>query len=495
MERVSRYQPMLVTLHWLLALLIITALAAGALVLAKIPNADPMKPEALREHMGGGALLVVLMLVRLVVRTRTAHPAPAATGSFALDRAAWLSHRVFYVLLFGQAGSGLYMALQAGLPDVLFGGHGALPADFWAFPVRSVHYAISRLLMALIALHVMGALYHTFVLRDGLLRRMWFGKRIVAPSNPLSPAHLQAQGKIVVITGANSGIGFATALGLARQGAEIVMVCRNADRGNAAMRIVARVASMPPLLFVADLSSLDSVRQLSTTLHERISRIDVLINNAGAAFAKREFTVDGIEKTLATNHLGPFLLTNLVLDLIRRSSAGRIVNLTAGIPVSRSSFLENLQGEKHYGQFSAYRSSKVGNILFTYELARRLEGTGITVNCVHPGPVRTEFARNAGGTLLFLSKMLRPIMRSPEAGASGPIYLAIDPEVAGTTGAYFVNCKQRKSAGITYDREIAAKHWRISEELTQLNAGPEVREVCPDGRALSSTKERASHDE
>jgi len=190
------------------------------------------------------------------------------------------------------------------------------------------------------------------------------------------------------------------------------------------------------------------------------------MNNAGAAFATREFTIDGIEKTFATNHLAPFLLTNSVLDLIRRSSGGRIVNLTAGIPVRRSSFLDNLQGEKHYSQFGAYRTSKVSNILFTYQLARRLQGTGITVNCAHPGPVRTEFTQKASGFLLRMSKILRPIMKTPEMGARTPIYLAIDPAVATVTGGYFVNCKQRKSAGITYDRMIAEKLWEMSERLT-----------------------------
>jgi NAD(P)-dependent dehydrogenase (short-subunit alcohol dehydrogenase family) len=258
---------------------------------------------------------------------------------------------------------------------------------------------------------------------------------------------------------------------LAKQGAQIGLVCRNAARGNAALKAVAEVATAPPLLFIADLSSQASIRKLSATLHEELSRIDVLVNNVGAAFAKRELTVDGIERTFALNHLAPFLLTNLVLDLILRSEAGRIVNLTAGIPVSRSSFLENLQGEKHYGQFSAYRSSKTGNILFTYELARRLKGTGVTANCVHPGPVRTEFTRTAGGTLGRLSKVLRLIMKSSEAGARTPIYLAIDPEAAGVTGGYFVNCKQKKSPAITYDRTIAEKHWLISEQLTSWHAG------------------------
>jgi NAD(P)-dependent dehydrogenase (short-subunit alcohol dehydrogenase family) len=288
---------------------------------------------------------------------------------------------------------------------------------------------------------------------------------------------MKAQGKVIVITGANAGIGFATATGLAKEGAQIVMVCRDAGRGRVAMEAMASVASTPPLLFIADLSSLDSVRELSAALHQQLSKIDVLINNAGAAFAKRELTVDGIEKTFATNHLGPFLLTNLILDLICKSAAGRVVNLTAGIPVSRSSFLENLQGEKHYGQFSAYRSSKVGNILFTYELARRLKGTNVTVNCVHPGPIRTDFTRKAGGTLSILSKILRPIMRTPEAGARTPIYLAIDLEVGSVTGGYFVNCKQRKSAGITYDRAIAEEHWRISEQLTSLHTSLKLQQA------------------
>jgi NAD(P)-dependent dehydrogenase (short-subunit alcohol dehydrogenase family)/cytochrome b561 len=470
--RIGRYHPLLVSLHWLLAGLLLIALAGGSQVLAKVPNTDPTKVEALRQHIVGGILLLLLMLIRLLVRSRTRQPAPVSTGNSALDRVAWLSHRLLYALVLAQAGSGLALAMQAQLPDIVFGRHGSLPADFWVFPLRPVHYAISRALVGVLALHIAGALYHTFVLRDGLLRRMWFGKRLQETSQPGPTAHSRAQGKVVVITGANAGIGFATAIGLAKQGAQIVMICRNADRGSAAMKAIAQVAHTPPLLLIGDLSSRTSVIEVSAALHDHLSRIDVLINNAGAAFAKRELTVDGIERTFATNHLGPFLLTNLLLDLIRKSPAGRIVNLTAGIPVSRSSFFENLQGEKHYGQFSAYTSSKVGNILFTYELARRLEGSGITVNCVHPGPVRTEFTRKAGGPLLFLSRALRPIMRSAEAGARGPIYLASDPEAAAVTGAYFVTCKQSKSPRMTYDRSLAARHWRISEELTLLKTRP-----------------------
>ncbi len=177
MDQVSRYHPLLVALHWVLALLIIAALALGALVMVKIPNTDPMKLEALRSHMSGGILILILMLVRLFVRTRTRHPAPATAGNPLLDRIGWASHRMFYIAVFGMAGSGLVMALQAGLFGIVFGGHGALPPDFWVFFVRTVHYAFSRLLMALIALHVAAALFHALVLRDGLLGRMFFGRR------------------------------------------------------------------------------------------------------------------------------------------------------------------------------------------------------------------------------------------------------------------------------------------------------------------------------
>ena len=179
MDQVSRYHPLLVAMHWVLALLIIAALGLGALVMAKIPNTDPLKPEALRSHMSGGVLILILMLVRLFVRTRTRHPAPATAGNPFLDRIAWASHRMFYVAVLGMAGSGLFLAVQAGLFGIVFGGHGSLPPDLWVFSIRAVHYAFSRLLMALIALHVVAALYHALVLRDGLLRRMFFGRRVL----------------------------------------------------------------------------------------------------------------------------------------------------------------------------------------------------------------------------------------------------------------------------------------------------------------------------
>jgi cytochrome b561 len=183
MAQVSRYHPLLVTLHWLLAVLIIAAMGLGALVMVKIPNSDPMKLEALRSHMIGGALILTLTLVRLFVRTRTTHPDRASAGHSLLDWLAWISHRWLYVGVLGMAGSGIVMAIQAGLPAILFGNGGALPPDFWAFPARTIHYLISRLLMGLIALHIAGALYHTLVLKDGLLKRMFLGRRVLAASH------------------------------------------------------------------------------------------------------------------------------------------------------------------------------------------------------------------------------------------------------------------------------------------------------------------------
>jgi cytochrome b561 len=176
---VSRYHPALVVLHWAMALLIIAALALGALVLVKIPNASPMKLEALRSHMFAGAAILVLMLIRLTIRARSSHPAPASAGHPLLDWLGWASHRLFYSLVVAMAGSGIVMAMQFGLFDTVLLGHGRVPADFWVLPIRGVHYALSRLLMALIALHVAAALYHAFVLRDALLGRMFFGRRMI----------------------------------------------------------------------------------------------------------------------------------------------------------------------------------------------------------------------------------------------------------------------------------------------------------------------------
>jgi cytochrome b561 len=179
MKLVSRYHPLLVLFHWVLAVLLIASLVLGALVMVKIPNSSPMKINALRNHMIGGMLILVLTFARLGLRFGTRHPAPASAGHPLLDRIAWISHRMLYGAALGMAASGLILALQSNLPWIVFGGE-TMPADFWVYSFRSVHYAFSRMLMVLIVLHIAGALYHTLVLRDGLLGRMFFGRRVVA---------------------------------------------------------------------------------------------------------------------------------------------------------------------------------------------------------------------------------------------------------------------------------------------------------------------------
>lgn len=178
MQKVSRYHPVMVALHWALAVLIVAALTLGALVMVRIPNTSPMKIEALRSHMIGGVLILLLMSLQFITRQVTALPAPAPTGNSVLDRLAWLSHRAFYVFVVAQAVTGLTMAVQAHLPQILLLGEtGQIPATFWIFPARGLHYLFSRALMALIALHLAGVGYHSFIRRDHLLRRLWFGKR------------------------------------------------------------------------------------------------------------------------------------------------------------------------------------------------------------------------------------------------------------------------------------------------------------------------------
>jgi cytochrome b561 len=187
MSQVSRYHPTLVVLHWILAFLIPAALALGTLVMAPIPNSDPMKGEALRGHMAGGILILTLMLLRLLIRFGTGHPAAASTGSPLFDKLAWVSHRLLYVAVIGMAAVGLSLAIETGILGLLIDQHPRIPADFWVYKLRTAHYLISRLLMALIALHIAGALYHTLIRRDGLLRRMWFGRRVIGGNEPAPP--------------------------------------------------------------------------------------------------------------------------------------------------------------------------------------------------------------------------------------------------------------------------------------------------------------------
>lgn len=285
------------------------------------------------------------------------------------------------------------------------------------------------------------------------------------------PQTADMRGKIVLITGANSGLGFETARQLATRGASIVMVCRDAARGLAAQKEVAGVATgVAPALLVADLSSQASISGLVLEIKRIYPRIDVLINNAGGVFATRELSVDGIEMTFATNCLAPFLLSHLLLDRLEAAHAGRIVNIASAMHKAEPGFIDDLQSQKDYGFLRAYKFSKLGVILVTYEMARRLKDTRVTVNCVEPGPTKTRFGDNMRGLpALFPALMKRlPFFRSAAHSARAIVFLASSPELAGTTGQYFVKTKPACSAPITYDRALAARHWEICEKLTGL---------------------------
>lgn len=278
------------------------------------------------------------------------------------------------------------------------------------------------------------------------------------------------QGKTVLITGANSGIGFATATALARMGARILLVCRDAGRGAGALTAVADVATeVAPKLLLADLSSLQQVRSLAADLHRQFPKIDVLINNAAGMFSERAQTVDGIERTIATNHLAPFLLTNLLIGLLKAGGGGRIINVAAESPLKTLDF-SNLQGERRYGFLDAYFRSKLATIIFSIDLARRLEGSGVTVNSMSPGPTRTRFGDNMTGLPALFPLVLKRLFPGPETGARTLVYLASSAEVEGVSGKFFLRQRARKAKPVTSDREVAARLWRISAELVGMPA-------------------------
>jgi NAD(P)-dependent dehydrogenase (short-subunit alcohol dehydrogenase family) len=275
---------------------------------------------------------------------------------------------------------------------------------------------------------------------------------------------------IAVVTGGTSGIGFVTARALAAQGARVLVVGRDAARAAAAVTDIKRAtgnAAVEPLL--ADLSGQAEVRRLAAEIQGRVPRVDVLMNNAGAFFPRRAVSVDGIEMTFALNHLSYFLLTNLLLDTLRAGASARIVN-TASVAHRRARIdFADLQAVEHrYFGWRAYAQSKLANLLFTYELARRLEGTGVTANAVHPGFVATNFGRSGGGIAALLWRALQIGAIDQERGAETLIYLASAAGVEGITGKYFVKERPVPSSAASYDRAAAQRLWLVSAQMVGL---------------------------
>jgi len=277
--------------------------------------------------------------------------------------------------------------------------------------------------------------------------------------------------KVCLITGGNSGIGKATALGLAKLNATVVIVSRDKDKGEAALiEIRAKSSNRNLDAMTADLSSQDSVRELAHDFKSRYKKLNVLINNAGIFLPRRVQTVDGLEATLATNHLGHFLLTNLLIDVLKASAPSRIINVTSSAHYGTEIDFEDLQSEKKYSGYHAYSQSKLANVLFTHQLAKQLEGTGVTANSLHPGVVRTGFGKDQRGLMSILVTVGRPFMISPEHAAKALIYLATSPDMEGVTGKFYSRGKEGRSSTQSYDEASAERLWKVSAELTKLDA-------------------------
>ena len=276
-------------------------------------------------------------------------------------------------------------------------------------------------------------------------------------------------GKICLVTGATNGIGKATAQALAQMGATVVIVGRNASKTAqlvAEIRAASGNKNVDSLL--ADLSSQQEVRRLAGEFKSKYSHLDVLLNNAGAVFMQRQLSVDGIEMTFALNHLAYFLLTNLLLDTLKASASARIINVSSNAHISGKIEFDNLQGEREYSP-RVYENSKLANILFTMELSRRLEGTGVTVNALHPGFTATGFAKNNGKIIATLVSLFAPLVaRSPAKGAETSIHLASSPSVEGIMGKYFYNSQVIPPAPQATDMVVARKLWDFSAEMVHL---------------------------
>lgn len=278
----------------------------------------------------------------------------------------------------------------------------------------------------------------------------------------------------VLITGATSGLGRATALALAASGADVLLAGRDRERGERALADAQAAGAGPgSALLLYDLSSQRQVRELAEELHARLERLDVLVNNAGVDVGRREVTGDGLELTFAVNHLAPFLLTGLAMDLLEAAGAARVITLTSGAHYQGKIDFDDLQGERRFSGQRAYNQSKLANVLFTLELARRLGGREVTVNCVDPGWVKgTNLGRTASVGLQLMALAMAPVMVTPEKGADTVVWAATAPELAGQSGQYFKKRRARDPSKRGRDPELARRLWEKSEELTDFRFDP-----------------------
>ncbi len=279
-------------------------------------------------------------------------------------------------------------------------------------------------------------------------------------------------GKSVLVTGGTGGIGKATAIGLTALGARVGITGRDRARAEAAAAGIRAAPGGPAVdAFAADMSVQAGVRRLAAQVLEAYPRLDVLVNNAGGFWAHRHVTADGLERTFALNHLAPYLLTSLLLDRLTASAPARIVTVSSGAHASGRIDFDDLQGERNYSGQRAYSQSKLANVMFTYELARRLEGTGVTATVCHPGVVRTSFgAEDQAAHMTVVIGVARLFMKTPAQGAVTPVYLASSPEVEGVTGRYYANRKPKTSSKASYDTTAAARLWQASADLAGLTA-------------------------
>jgi NAD(P)-dependent dehydrogenase (short-subunit alcohol dehydrogenase family) len=286
------------------------------------------------------------------------------------------------------------------------------------------------------------------------------------------PEEHTVQGKICLVTGATSGMGAVTALELARRGATVVVAGRSAARCRERVEAIRQATGARAEVAVADLASLSEVRALAADVAQRFPRLDVLVNNAGTYQFDRVLTADGLEKTFAVNYLSHFLLTNLLLGRLRASPAARVVNVSSSAHHGARLEWDNLQGERSFERLDAYARSKLALLLFTYELSRRLHGTQVTANAVHPGVVATNLGSDNGLVRGWLRTQLRNrldrSMISPEEGARWIVQAAAAPELAGVTGAYFAEGRLERSSPESYDEATAARLWTVSEALAGL---------------------------